>query len=98
MLDFHFILIAISALTKNCQFSVNLFIDYCNIQEHTKGIVIRMLEDKEISMFFYSLSSSSKFTDVSTKYNKISLSQNDLYHFRLGLSSYVKLYILRKVN
>ena len=49
-------------------------------------------------MFFYSLSSSSKFTDVSTKYNNISLSQNDLCHFRLGHPSYVKLYILRKVN
>ena len=93
--SFHFNLLSVSSLTRQDSISIHFSSDSCTLQDHSQERRIEMgncVGNLYILNLNNLLSTSSCFSSVC---NNITLTQKELWHFRLGHPSDVKLQILK---
>ena len=83
---------SVSALTQALNCSVIFLPDSCFIQDHSHGTMIGT-GSKFDNLYYLSLAYSSLCNAISTN-NNVSLSVHELWHYRLGHPSLVKLNVL----
>ena len=93
--NFYFNLLSISSLTQSYKSSTNFMVDSCTIQGHTRTKTIGMSRRHGNLYFLNIVNFHSTTPQIFNPCNNVSLSQNEIWLFRLGHPSYVTLQTLK---
>ena len=93
---FNFNLLSVSIFTHSLHCSFNFFPYHCFIQEHSQDQMI-VMGRRQGNLYLMELGNfSSSLPVVKVVCNSVNLFRNEIWHYRLGHPSYVKLQVLSK--